>query len=739
MKFNFYLTLLSLLFPIFSFGQVNGVVLDGDNEPAIGAYIFNSKTEKHCHTNESGYFVLNNPMLGDTFEVSYLGHERVQFVLEDLSEEITIRLTATPFDLSEVVVGQNVKRLNLLSDIDTKVKPVKSSQELLTIVPGLFIGQHAGGGKAEQIFLRGFDIDHGTDLSMTVDGMPVNMVSHAHGQGYADLHFVIPETVDFIDFGKGPYYANKGNFTTAGYVGISTKKKLENSSVKFEVGSFNTLRSVGLFDIINKEKVNLYLASEYQLTDGPFESSQNFSRRNLMLKFNAEVSKRDQITFTASNFRSQWDASGQIPTRAVESGLINRFGAIDDTEGGNTGRTNLGLQFNRALNNHTFVKNSVFYSLYDFELFSNFTFFLNDEENGDQIRQFEKRQLYGAQTEWNYSSMVGNNLSTFVQTGVGFRQDDVRDNTLARTLNRRTTLNNLSLGDVNESNLFAYTKLELEYRKILLNPAIRVDYFKFNYVDDLQTQFNRQSVTKAVVSPKLNVIYNLNRSTQLFAKSGIGFHSNDTRVVVVESDQPVLPRAFGADFGAILKPLPRLIINAALWHLFLEQEFVYVGDEAIVEPSGESRRYGIDVGFRWQLSNQLFANADVNYAIARSIDIPSGEDFIPLAPNFTSTGGILFKNEKFFSGLNYRWIADRPANEDNSIIAEGYFVADFNANYDWKNFGIGFKIENLFNTQWNETQFATESRLSFETETVEEIHFTPGAPISVRGSLRYEF
>jgi len=442
MKFNFYLTLLSLFFPIFTFGQVNGVVLDGDNEPAIGAYIFNSKTEKHCHTNESGYFVLNNPMLGDTFEVSYLGHERVQFVLEDLSEEITIRLTATPFDLSEVVVGQNIKRLNLLSDIDTKVKPVKSSQELLTIVPGLFIGQHAGGGKAEQIFLRGFDIDHGTDLSMTVDGIPVNMVSHAHGQGYSDLHFVIPETVDFIDFGKGPYYANKGNFTTAGYVGISTKKKLEHSSVKFEVGSFNTLRSVGLFDIINKEKVNLYLASEYQLTDGPFESSQNFSRRNLMLKFNAEISKRDQITFTASNFRSQWDASGQIPTRAVESGLINRFGAIDDTEGGNTGRTNLGLQFNRTLNNHTFVKNSVFYSLYDFELFSNFTFFLNDEENGDQIRQFEKRQLYGAQTEWNYSSMVGNNLSTFVQTGVGFRQDDVRDNTLARTLNRRTTLNN---------------------------------------------------------------------------------------------------------------------------------------------------------------------------------------------------------------------------------------------------------------------------------------------------------
>ena len=234
MKFNFTLSVL-LLFPLFTFGQVNGVVLDSDSQPAVGAYILNPKTEKHCHTNELGNFFLKNVAVGDTFEVSYLGHERQLFVLEDLSKDITVQLNETFFDLGEVVVGRNAKRLNLLSDIDTKVKPVKSSQELLTNVPGLFIGQHAGGGKAEQIFLRGFDIDHGTDLSMTVDGMPVNMVSHAHGQGYSDLHFGIPETVDYIDFGKGPYYANKGNFTTAGYVGISTKKKIDNSMVKLSL------------------------------------------------------------------------------------------------------------------------------------------------------------------------------------------------------------------------------------------------------------------------------------------------------------------------------------------------------------------------------------------------------------------------------------------------------------------------------------------------------------------------
>ena len=191
--------------------------------------------------------------------------------------------------------------------------------------------------------------------------------------------------------------------------------------------------------------------------------------------------------------------------------------------------------------------------------------------------------------------------------------------------------------------------------------------------------------------------------------------------------------------GTILKPRPRLILNAALWLLYLEQELVYVGDEAIVEPSGETRRLGVDFGLRWQITDLIFTNFDLNYAFARSIEEPQGENRIPLAPNFTSSGALIFKKNNFNANLQYRWIADRPANEDNSIIAEGYFVTDLSANYFWKNLGIGFKIDNLFNTEWNETQFATESRLNFETESTEEIHFTPGTPFSIRANLSYEF
>ncbi len=739
MRTNLLHSLFFLLLPVLAFSQeISGTITDTEKTPIPGAYVLKSSTEIHTHSNENGFFTLKNVAVGDTVNFIFLGFETQRIVLKDL-QPLKIELEETAFDLGEVVVGQSSKQTNLVSDIDLKLNPVVSSQEVLRTVPGLFIGQHAGGGKAEQIFLRGFDIDHGTDVALTVDGMPVNMVSHAHGQGYADLHFVIPETIENIDFGKGTYYADRGNFATAGYVSMRTKDKLDASQVKVEVGSFNTLRTVGLLDLVSSEKHNAYIATEFLQTDGPFESSQNFNRANVMLKYSGQVSDLGKMTFTASHFTSKWDASGQIPQRAVDSGLITRFGAIDDTEGGQTSRTNIALGFNRTINNQTFVKNTVYYSLYDFELFSNFTFFLEDPINGDQIRQVESRQIFGAESQFNHSFFVGDNISTLFQAGVGLRYDNIDGNTLARTLNRKTTLEELSLGDVDETNLFAYAKAEFDLGPLLVEPGLRVDYFNFNYVDNLQTLYNTQAEQKAFVSPKLNFIYNVNRDVQLFLKSGIGFHSNDTRVVVSEPNRTTLPAAYGADLGTILKPTRRLIFNAALWYLQLEQEFVYVGDAGIVEPSGRTRRMGVDVGARLQITDNLFANTDFNYAIPRSLDDPEGENFIPLAPTLTSVGGLYYKSNNFNAGINYRWLADRPANEDDSITAEGYLITDLNANYSWKKITLGFVIENLFDQDWNETQFATESRLRNETESVEEIHFTPGTPFFIRGNFIYRF
>nr|WP_315233880.1 TonB-dependent receptor [uncultured Flavobacterium sp.] len=727
------------LFGLSSYGQIQkGKVLDSDGNPVENAYLVNTNSESHAHTNEFGLFSLDKTVLGDVIKITALGYKKSNFTI--VSSDDIIILEDDIFRLNEIIIQPKLSAMNVISKIDLQTTPVNSSQEILRKVPGLFIGQHAGGGKAEQIFLRGFDIDHGTDIAISVDGMPVNMVSHAHGQGYADLHFVIPETVEKIDFGKGTYYASKGDFATAGYVAFQTKDKIEKSSIGIEIGQFNTMRTVGLFNLLGNQKTqSAYIATEYILTDGPFDSPQNFNRVNLLGKYSAILSDNSKFSILASRFSSKWDASGQIPQRLIDNGTISRFGSVDDTEGGNTSRTNFSASLSKPIDENTFLKANAFYSNYQFELYSNFTFFLEDPINGDQIKQKENRDIYGMNAELNKKTKL-NDVDVLLQFGGGFRADATKDTELSHTLNRRTVLENIKLGDIDESNLFSYLNSEFNFGKLMINPAIRLDYFKFNYQDKLTTDYKTQSESKVKFSPKLNFIYSQNNNLQFFIKSGMGFHSNDARVVVQNSGKQILPTAIGTDIGTIWKPFPKLIVNSALWYLFLEQEFVYVGDAGIIEPSGKSKRMGAELGLRYQLNDWLYFDADANYTYARSIDEPKGQDYIPLAPDFTTTGGLSFQKVNGFSGgIRYRYLKNRPANEDNSIVAKGYFISDLNVNYQYKNINFGIAVENIFDTEWNETQFATESRLQNEPESVEEIHFTPGTPFFMKGKITYTF
>lgn len=724
---------------LYSHAQItNGKIVDVSGHPIENAYVLNTTTQSHAHTNELGVFNIEKTTPNNILNISALGYKKAFFtVVDDLT---LISLEEDSFQLSEVVIQPKLSAMNVVSKIDLKTSPVNSTQEILRKVPGLFIGQHAGGGKAEQMFLRGFDVDHGTDVALSVDGMPVNMVSHAHGQGYSDLHFVIPETVEKIDFGKGTYYANKGDFNTAGYVDFKTKDRLDKSSIGVEIGQFNTFRTIGLFDLLDKQKKqSAYLATEYIITDGPFDSPQNFNRINILGKYSVILNDNSAVSILGSHFTSKWDASGQIPQRLVDSGTISRFGAVDDTEGGYTSRTNFNASINKLIDANTFLKANTFYSNYQFELYSNFTFFFEDPVNGDQIRQKENRSIYGINAELNSKHVYGE-TNVLCQVGLGVRNDQSKDTELSHTVNRSTTLEPIKLGDIDQSNLFAYLNTEITFGKLIINPALRLDYFKFNYLDKLQPTYDPQTEDKMKISPKLNFIYSENNDLQFFVKSGMGFHSNDTRVVVANSGKEILPTAIGTDVGTIWKPFPKLIVNSALWYLYLQQEFVYVGDAGIVEPSGKTKRMGVDVGLRYQLNDFLFFDFDGNYAHARSIDAPKGENYIPLAPAFTTTGGISLQNWKNFSGgIRYRYMDDRPANEDNSIVAKGYFVADCNLNYTYKKLVFGISIQNLFNTNWNETQFATKSRLQNEPAPVEEIHFTPGSPFYLKGMIAYNF
>ena len=314
MKFLKILTFLVVLLMFnFNYGQqLKGLITNEYNQPLDGAYVYNLNSKSHAHTLENGMFILNETKVGDSIKIGLLGYNNKIITVDSLNETMKIVLPEKTFQLDELVISEQLNALNTIARLDLQLSPVNSSQEVLRKVPGLIIGQHAGGGKAEQLFLRGFDVDHGTDVSLSVDGMPVNMVSHAHGQGYSDLHFVIPETINKIGFGKGPYYAKEGDFNTAGYVDFTTKDFIKESSISFSAGQFNTLRTLGMFNLLeNVKKQNAYIALEYLSGDGPYDSPQNFNRLNLFSKYVMYTKNNDKLSLTASHFTSRWDLMDQ--------------------------------------------------------------------------------------------------------------------------------------------------------------------------------------------------------------------------------------------------------------------------------------------------------------------------------------------------------------------------------------------------------------------------------------------
>jgi outer membrane cobalamin receptor len=740
----FTLGIFALSLMSFAQGIIKGKTFDENKKALTGAHILVKETGTVTVADAVGNFRVNNIAEGNyTIEVSFIGYETISQVVDVTHGSTTfleVKMKAGNIKLGDLVVSSSAQQpFNTLTPVDIQLRPTNTSQDILRIVPGLFIAQHAGGGKAEQIFLRGFDIDHGTDLNLEVDGLPVNMVSHAHGQGYSDLHFVIPELINYVDFNKGPYFADKGDFTTAGFVDFQTKNVLEDNFAKVEGGQFGTFRTAIGINLFSKEheRTTGYIGTEFYRTDGFVESPQDFNRFNVTAKISTQLKNDDNLTAGASFFTSRWDASGQIPTRAVNAGLITRFGSIDNTEGGETSRLNVFLKHNHQFQNGGYFNQQAYAVHYGFDLFSNFTFYLNDPVNGDQIRQEESRMIYGYKSNYTTSGqLLGKKLISDI--GVGLRLDDVNGVSLSRVA-KRSFLNYEQRGDVQEANVNGYISETIALsEQWSLNAALRFDYFSFRYDNKLTA--SEKTVGKGIVSPKLNINYQLNQNTQLYLKSGFGFHSNDARVVTEQTSNEILPRAYGVDLGINTKITERLFVHAAIWGLDLDQEFVYVGDEGIVEPSGRTRRAGVDLSLRYEIMPGLFMDGDLNLTKPKARDEAEGQNFVPLAPTFSSIGGISYEMKNGFNGtLRYRYIGDRAANEDKSVIAEGYFLADAVINYRKEKFEVGLSAENLFNIDWNEAQFDTESRLMGESDSVSEIHFTPGTPLFVKMKFTFFF
>lgn len=742
-------------------GQIKGTVTDSiSGKPVENANIIIESSPWAAVSNQAGEFVLNQIPEGEyVLAIMHLSYTTKKIKVLVKNGEITllhISLQISSFSLAETsIIGNKEpdKVLTRLNLIDIELRPVNSSQDVLRIVPGLVTAQHAGGGKAEQIFLRGVDNDHGTDFNISVDGVPVNMVSHAHGQGYADLHFLIPELIKNIEFNKGPYYAEKGNFATTGYANFKTFNVLHENMLKIEGGNFNTKRLVAMIDLLHSKSKsqNLYMAAEYLYSDAYFESPQLFKRINLFAKYGGKVSDNSYLNVTVSTFNSSWNHSGQIPDRAVKNAWISRFGSIDDSEGGFTGRRNINAQISTSLTDKIQVKNQVYYTDYDFQLWSDFTFFLNDTVNGDQIMQKEKRSVYGYKTKATIFSDLAN-FTVKSDIGLGVRNDLINNDQLLHTYKRNTILDTISIGDVNETNLYTYYKGDIKFSdKISMGIGLRYDYFMFQYNDNTQTEFSPHYKNSGIFSPKLSIFYKPANDLQIYLKAGSGFHSNDSRLIALQKVDKDLPKAVGADLGSFFKLFDKLFMNVAAWTMYMEQEFVYVGDEAVVEPKGETMRYGADVSIRFQLADKLFFDADYNYSYGYFIDLPDGQNYIPLAPVHTSMGGLSYKSARGINAsIRYRYTGNRPANEDNSVVAIGYFLTDLAVSYKWKNMELFSRVDNLFNVEWNEAQFDTETRLrapdaqgnftgQLEPSPVSELHYTPGSPLSIHAGAIFRF
>jgi len=733
-----------------------GKVLDEKTLQPIGyaavQYMPASKSIITSITDSYGNFQIQVPGDTATLYVTCIGYKAARLRVSKVNTKLFITLEKGAIDLKEVMIFRSMTNTSFhtLSTIDLNLRIVNSSQDLMRLVPGLFLAQHMGGGKAEQIFFRGFDADHGTDLNVSLDGMPVNMVSHIHGQGYADLHFVIPETVANFDFGKGPYYSNKGDFTTAGYLDYTTRDALDKSVISAEGGQFSSYRVMTMIDLLGQEAkrkgTNAYLASEYNYTDGPFQRAERYKRFNLFGKLSTRIGRDTKLSFEASTFSTTWRALGEIPERAVAPGttavdstgkpvrlpgykhLISRFGTIDSAQGGKSTRINLILRLNSALNSAYTLSNTFYYTQYDFLLHYNSTFLAFDSIHGGEREQKESRKLFGYTGELS-RKVVWQNASLTSTLGLATRFDRSFGARSAVT-ERYAFLQDIVRGNIRQNNSSAYLDESLQLGRWLINGGARLDYFQFGFHDSTQG--------KTIVSPKLNIQYTASRTLQVYLKSGKGFHSNSS-ITVIGKGFETLPAAYGADLGFNWKPFPSLYINASLWYLYLQQEFVYSEDGTIV-PGGKTKREGIDLSARYQVAKGLFASVNVNLARPRLADSARNTGYLALAPAFTSTGAIDFRLENGINGgISYRYIHSRPGNNTNALVADGYFVSDLKLNYTRKHYELGLSIENLFNVKWNEFEAEEISRLRGEAAPVDQMSFTAGIPFFAKLRLAVFF
>lgn len=642
---------------------------------------------------------------------------------------------------------------------DLKNRPIARVGEILEVVPGLIATQHSGTGKANQLFLRGFNLDHGTDFATSVDGIPLNMRSHGHGQGYTDLNIVIPELVERVDFKKGPYHLNVGDFSSAGSADISSYNRLDNNFARATFGEFGYGRVVlaNSFDL--SRNTHLLTAIEGQRYDGPFEIEEDLEKVNGLIKLSGQNVGVDWL-ISLSGYHANWRATDQIPQRLIEDGSLDAFGSIDPDLGGNTTRYSASAQLTTE-NGHI----EAYFVDYDFQLFSNFTYFLNNsfffktrssrlEEDqvvehpyhttasvGDEIEQIDRRQLYGA--EASYSFDIGGPLAMDLEVGANFRQDDIDEAGLHGTQTRvRHTL--IRSDTISSTGYGGYAKASGEIGRLRFETGVRMDSLQ---VDVLATlSLNSGSAKDTIFSPSASLAYQISDQIEIYANYGEAFHSNDARGTTITIDPvsrnlvdsvPLLVKSRGTEIGLRFETSSLKTALVGFW-LDLDSELVYVGDEGTVEAQGASRRYGFEASLYWQATDWANLFANYSYTKARFRDVDEG--YIPNAvPSVLSAGLEVEPLDNLKTSLILRRVGSAPLTEDNSVRSSTTTTLNWGSYFSVERFRFGLEVLNVLDSKDADISYYFESQLLGEFFPIADVHTHQMEPRQLRVSLEVSF
>ena len=626
-----------------------------------------------------------------------------------------------------------------VSGADVNARPFFRPAEALEVVPGLIVTQHSGDGKANQYFLRGFNLDHGTDLAISIDGMPVNMRTHAHGQGYADLNFMIPELIGSVNIRKGPYFADEGDFSSAGSVHIDLLDTIK-TMASMTVGSFGYRRGLG----ITSAKVGegtLLIAGEVNTYNGPWDNPDSLRKLNSVVRY-SQGTVEDGFSLTGMAYANKWNSTDQIPSRAVASGEIGLYGALDPSDGGNSDRFSLSGRWAQTDEGGS-SKANVYVIKSSLNLWNNFTYFLSNPVNGDQFHQHDDRILSGFNASHIFKSRLMG-LPVETEIGVQSRYDDIRldlNNTVQRQF-----LSPIRSDAVQEGSVGLFVQNTLHWTDWLrTNIGWRGDFYQAS-VNSFFTPANSGAAGAFIGSPKLGVVFGPFAKTEFFVNAGEGFHSNDARGVTITQSpvdgstlqaSPFLVKTIGAEIGVRTKVIPKLESSLSLFQLDSASEILFSGDAGDTEASRPSRRYGIEWTNDYRPLSWLSLEGDiaVTHARFRGDDpaqaalfaslagFPAAQignapgNYIPGAPSMIASAGIrLGEKTGWFSALRYRYFGPRPLTEDNAFVSPATGLLNGQLGYRFDN---GWRIQldgfNLLNSRSDQITYAYGSLIKSDS------------------------